>query len=154
LRMNSKSDFISNLFARVMSRRRFKLKLKLNVYILSAATIIYCIAIGYISYRLREIAYADSVEIVKGSTREYRNKISEDLNVMMESARTMKNAFEVYQKLKPENREEFYDHLLTSNFAKHPEYLSVGVYLELKALDKTYKKKNGRFWNGFFREGD
>lgn len=152
--MNRKNDFNSNLFARVMSRRRFKLKLKLNVYILSAATIIYCIAIGYISYRLKEIAYADSVEIVKGSTREYRNKISEGLNVMMESARTMKNAFEVYQKLNPENREEFYDHLLTSNFAKHPEYLSVGVYWELKALDKTYKKKNGRFWNGFFREGD
>jgi methyl-accepting chemotaxis protein len=43
---------------------------------------------------------------------------------------------------------------LTSNFKKHPEYLSVGVYWELKALDKTYKKKNGRFWNGFFREGD
>jgi len=137
-----------------MSRGRFNLKLKLNIYILSAATIIYCITIGYISYRLKEITYRNSVEIVKGSTREYQNKISAELNVMMESARTMKNAFEVYQKLKPENRDEFYDHLLTSNFAKHPEYLSVGVYWELKALDKTYKKKNGRFWNGFFREGD
>jgi len=136
-----------------MSRGRFNLKLKLNVYILSAATIIYCITIGYISYRLKEITYRNSVEIVKSSTREYKNKISEELTVMMESAKTMKNAFEVYQKLKPENRDEFYDQLLTSNFAKHPEYLSIGVYWELKALDKTYKKKNGRFWNGFFREG-
>lgn len=137
-----------------MSRGRFNLKLKLNVYILSAATIIYCITIGYISYRLKEITYRNSVDIVKSSTREYRNKISEELTVMMESAKTMKNAFEVYQKLKPENRDEFYDQLLTSNFAKHPEYLSIGVYWELKALDKSYKKKNGRFWNGFFREGN
>ena len=137
-----------------MSRGRFNLKLKLNVYILSAATLIYCLTIGYISYRLKEITYRNSVEIVKGSTREYQNKISAELNVMMESARTMKNAFEGYPKMKPENRDVFYDHLLTSNFAKHPEYLSVGVYWELKALDKTYKKKNGRFWNGFFREGD
>jgi len=142
------------LISKIMSRGRFNLKLKLNVYILSAATIIYCITIGYISYRLKEITYTNSVEIVKGTTREYQNKISEELNVMMESARTMKNAFEVYQKLPKENRDQFYDHLLTSNFAKHPEYLSVGVYWELKALDKTYKKKNGRFWNGFFREGD
>jgi len=135
-----------------MSRGRFNLKLKLNVYILSAATLIYCLTIGYISYRLKEITYRNSVEIVKGSTREYENKISSELNVMMESARTMKNAFEVYPKLSPKNRDEFYDQLLTSNFSKHPEYLSVGVYWELKALDKTYKKKNGRFWNGFFRE--
>ena len=137
-----------------MSRGRFNLKLKLNVYILSAATLIYCITISYISYRVREITYTNSIEIVKSSTREYQNKISEELNVMMESARTMRNAFESYQKMKPENRDEFYNHLLTNNFSKHPEYLSVGVYWELKALDKNYKKKNGRFWNGFFREGN
>jgi len=71
----------------------------------------------------------------------------------MESAKTLKNAFENYKNLKSENRDEFYDHLLSGNFEKHPEYLSVGVYWELKALDKNYKKKNGRFWNGFFREG-
>lgn len=136
-----------------MSLGRFNLKLKLNVYILTAATIIYCITFGYISYRLKEITYSNSVEIVKGTSREYQNKISAELNVMMESARTMKNSFESYPKLDSKNRDTFYDNLLTSNFAKHPEYLSVGVYWELKALDKTYKKKNGRFWNGFFREG-
>jgi methyl-accepting chemotaxis protein len=136
-----------------MSRGRFNLKVKLNVYILSAATIIYCLTVGYISYRLKEITYRNSVEIVKSSTREYEDKISAELTVMMESARTLKNAFEDYKKLKPENRNEFYDHLLSSNFEKHPEYLSIGVYWELKALDKNYKKKNGRFWNGFFREG-
>ena len=101
-----------------MSRRRFNLKLKLNIYILSAATIIYCLTIGYISFRLREITYNNSIEIVKGSTREYQNKISAELNVMMESARTLKNAFEDYKKVIPENRDEFYDHLLSSNFGK------------------------------------
>jgi methyl-accepting chemotaxis protein len=103
---------------------------------------------------MKSIAYSDSVEIVKGATREYQNKISNELNVMLESARTIKNAFADYKKLKPENRDDFYDHLLSGNFAKHPEYLSIGVYWELKALDPTYRKKNGRFWNGFFREGD
>jgi len=136
-----------------MSRGRFNLKLKLNVYILSAATIIYCITIGYISYRLKEITYRNSVEIVKSSTREYGSKISEELSVMMESARTLKNAFENYKKLNVPNRDVFFDHLLSSNIEKHPEYLSVGVYWELKALNKDYKKKNGRYYDGFFREG-
>ena len=136
-----------------MSRGRFSLKLKLNVYILSAATIIYCITIGYISYRLKEITYRNSVEIVKSSTREYGDKISKELSVMMESARTLKNVFENYKKLNVPNRDVFFDGLLSSNIEKNPEYLSVGVYWELKALNKDYKKKNGRFYNGFFREG-
>ena len=76
-----------------MGQRRFKLKRKLNLYILIPATIIYCVTIGYISYQLKKITYSESVEIVRSSTRENRNKISEKLNVMMESARTMRNVF-------------------------------------------------------------
>jgi len=137
-----------------MSQRKFKLKLKLNVYILSAATIIYCFAIGYISYQLKEISYADSLEIVKGTTRENRNKISEELNVMMQSARTMRNIFGNYQKFEPGQRDVFFGQILRSNLEKNPNFLSLGVYWELKALDKSYKKKNGRFWDGYFREGN
>ncbi len=136
-----------------MSLRRFKLKVKLNVYILSVATIIYCVAIGYISYQLKKITYSNSVELVKSITRENRNKISEELNVMMQTSRTLRNIFANYKKYEPAQRDAFFDQILLSNLGKNPDYLSLGVYWELKALDQTYKKKNGRFWNGYFREG-
>ena len=134
-----------------MSRRRFSLKLKLNVFILSAATIIYCIAIGYVSYRLKKIAYTNSVEIVKGSTREYRNKISEELNVMMESARTLRNVFSTHTKYKPAERDAFFNQVLYSNLEKNPNFLTIGLYWELKTLDPNYKKKNGRMRISYFR---
>ncbi len=137
-----------------MSRRRFSLKLKLNVYILSAATVIYCIAIGYVSYRLKTIAFTDSVEIVKGSTREYRNKISEELNVMMESARTMKNVFITHKKYTPAQRDLFFESILYSNLEKNPNFLTVGLYWEIKALDESYNKKNGRIRNSLYRVGN
>ena len=134
-----------------MSKRRINLKQKLAISILSAATIIYCIAIGYISYNLRDIAYSDSVEIVKGSTREYRNKISEELNVMMESARTMRNVFATHNKYSPVQRDAFFENILFSNLEKNPGFLSVGLYWEMKTLDPGYKKKNGRVRNIFYR---
>lgn len=137
-----------------MKRTRFNLKLRLNVYILSAATLIFCLTIAYISFRLNKIAYSTAIEIVKGSTREYQTKISEELSIMMESAKTISNAFNNYPNLKPEVRDEIYDQILFKNLEKNPKYLSVGVYWELKALDKNYKKKNGRFYNGYFREDD
>ena len=61
-------------------------------------------------------------------------RISKELSVMMESARTLKNAFENYKKLNVPNRDVFFDGLLSSNIEKNPKYLSVGVYWELKAL--------------------
>ncbi len=137
-----------------MKKNRFNLKLRLNVYILSAATIVFCITIGYISFRLNQMAYSNAIEIVKSSAREYQAKISGELSVMMQSAKTIGNAFANYPNLKPEVREEVYDKILLENLKKNPDYLSVGVYWELKALDKNYKKRNGRYYNGFFREGD
>ncbi|HAH25243.1 MAG TPA: hypothetical protein DCL77_16055 [Prolixibacteraceae bacterium] len=134
-----------------MSKRRFSLKLKLNVFILSAATIIYCIAIGYVSYRLKTIAYSDSVEIVKSSNREYRNKISEELNVMMESARTLRNVFSTHAKYTAAERDAFFNEVLYSNLEKNPNFLTIGLYWELKTLDPNYKKKNGRMRISYYR---
>lgn len=134
-----------------MSRVRFNLKQKLNIYILSAATLIYCAAIGYISYRQKNITYTKSVEIVKGSTREYRNKISDELNSMMETARTMRNIFADHPKYAPEHRDALFDQILYSNLEKNPEILSIGLYWEIRALDPTYKKKNGRIRNICYR---
>lgn len=137
-----------------MKKFRFNLKLKLNVYILSAATVIFCITIGYISFEFRNITYQNAIEIVKGSAREYQNKISADLTVMMESAKTISHSYTHYPSLKPGLRDEVFDPILISNLEKNPEYLSVGVYWELRALDHSYRKKNGRYYNGYFREKD
>ena len=137
-----------------MSRGRFNLKVKLNVYILSVATIIYCITFGYISYRLTSIAYRNSIEIVKGSTREYRNKVSDELNSMMESARTLRNVFSTHKKYETAQRETIFETILYSNLEKNPDFLSVGLYWELKALDEKYNKKNGRIRTIFYRAND
>ncbi|MFY9151596.1 MAG: methyl-accepting chemotaxis protein [Prolixibacteraceae bacterium] len=137
-----------------MSRKRYSIKLKLNLYILGAAALIYCFAIGYISYRLKTIAYNDAIEIVKGSNREFRNKISQELNVMMESARTMKNIFEDHRKYDTTVRDVFFDRILFKNLEKNPQFLSVGIYWEKRAIDETYTRKNGRIRNIYYRVND
>lgn len=134
-----------------MGRRRYSLKLKLKVYILSAAILASLIIVGFISYKMVKIAYAGSVEIVQGSNREYRNRISENLNVMMESARTMRNIFNEHAKYSPAVRDETFDKILYSNLDKNPDFLSVGLYWEIGALDKSYTKKNGRIRNICYR---
>lgn len=152
--MKDAKHLYKDLTIQFMSKIRFSLKLKLIVYILSAATVVFCVTIGYISFRLNQIAYNNAIEVVTGSAREYQAAISESLSVMMESAKTISNAFNGYPNLKLEIRDEVYDQILRKNLEDNPEFLSVGVYWELKALDKNYKKRNGKSYNGFFRQGD
>ncbi len=134
-----------------MKQRRFKLKRKLNFYILIPATIIYCLAIGYISFQLKEITYSESIEIVKTTTRENRNKISEHLNVIMESARSLRNIFSTHKKYEPAQRDAFFENILLSCLEKNPDYLSVGLYWEMKTIDPKYNKKNGRRRSIYYR---
>ena len=134
-----------------MKQRRFKLKRKLNLYILIPATIIYCLAIGYISFQLKEITYSESIEIVKTTTRENRNKISEHLNVIMESARTLRNIFSTHKKYELAQRDAFFENILLSSLEKNPDFLSVGLYWEMKTIDPKYNKKNGRRRSIYFR---
>ena len=134
-----------------MARKRYSLKFKLITYILGVATLIYCLTIAYTSYRLKNIAYTDAIEIVKGSNREFRNKISEELNVMMESARTMRNVFNDHRKYDAVARDEFFDRILSGNLENNPHFLSVGLYWEKRALDAKYTKKNGRIRNICYR---
>lgn len=134
-----------------MKQRRFKLKRKLNFYILIPATIIYCLAIGYISFQLKEITYSESIEIVKTTTRENRNKISEHLNVIMESARTLRNIFSTHKKYEPAQRDAFFENILLSSLEKNPDFLSVGLYWEMKTIDPKYNKKNGRRRSIYYR---
>ncbi len=134
-----------------MSRARINLKTKLIINILSASAVIYCVTVGYISFRLSEISYSDAVQIVKGSTREYSNKISDDLNGIMESARTMRNVFGANKNFDPARRDEFFNQVMYSNLEKHPNFLSVGLYWEIRALDASFRKKNGRIRDICFR---
>src|SRR5665648_483342 len=73
---------------------------------------------------------------------------------MMESARTMRNVFTTHKKYDPAQRDAFFENILISNVEKNPNYLSVGLYWEIKALNESYNKKNGRIRNICYRAND
>lgn len=128
-----------------------KLKGKLLLYIISSFTIIYGVTLGFISNDLRKNAYHDSREIIDANVREYGNLIQSDLIRVRESAKTLKDIFERYEKFDATEREVYYDDIMRSWLEENPDFLSAWVSWELKALDPEYNMRNGRIRNVFFR---
>lgn len=133
---------------------RIKLKTKLNLYILTVATVVYGIAIGYISLQLKNTTYSNSADLASAYTREYRNKVQDDLNKIMESTRTLSNILGDHIKYAPKQRDAFYDDLMNNLMRHNEDYLSVGVSWELKAFDANYNKRNGRIRISVYRKNN
>jgi methyl-accepting chemotaxis protein len=131
---------------------RINLKTKLNLYILGVATVVYGVAIGYISLQLKNSTYSDSAALASAYTREYRNKVQDDLNKIMVSTRTLADALGDHKNYSEKNRNIFYNDLMINWMRNNQKYLSVGLSWEKKALDEQYDKKNGRERSVYYRK--
>ncbi|MCX6270348.1 MAG: methyl-accepting chemotaxis protein [Bacteroidetes bacterium] len=128
-----------------------RLRGKILLPVLLSFTLIFGTAIGIVSYYLKKNAYADSQEIIRATTREYKNLIQSDLNKVLESTVTLRDVFARYQHFDPQTRDLFYDDILHSWLENKKDFLSVWLIWELKAFNPNYDKKNGRIRNVLFR---
>ncbi|MCD6180427.1 MAG: hypothetical protein J7K39_11045 [Bacteroidales bacterium] len=131
---------------------RLNLKTKLNLYILGIATVVYGIAIGYISFQLKKSTYSDSAALTSAYAREYRNKVQDDLNKIMVSTRTLSDALGDHKNYSRKSGDIFYNDLMINWMENNEHYLSVGLSWEKKALDEKYDKINGRLRSVYFRK--
>ena len=135
-----------------MKIKHLKLKSKLNLYILTVATIVYGISIGYISLQLKNKTYSDSAALASANTREYRNKVQDDLNKIMTSTRTLSDVLGDHKKYNQRESNVYYNDLMVNWMRNNRHFLSVGLSWEKRALDEKYDKKNGRRRSVYFRK--
>lgn len=133
---------------------RKSLKINLLASILGVSTLIYGVALVYLSTSFRDNAYSDSEEIIRRTSYEYKNLIEYDLGKLMEVAETYRDVYNRYQYIPEEDRDFFYDQLCYAWLEGNPDILSVWQIWEIKALDPTYNLKNGRYRNAYLRKGD
>lgn len=130
---------------------RLRLKGKILVPILISFTVIYAIALGYVSTSLRSMAEENSRDLIRATTREYRNQIQNDLDRVRVTTTTLRDMFSRYHNFTEEDRTAFFDEALYSTLEHNKQYLSVWLVWELNAIQPGYDKKNGRIRNVLFR---
>ncbi|MGQ8336709.1 methyl-accepting chemotaxis protein [Sunxiuqinia sp. A32] len=131
---------------------KLRLRNKLLIYVLLVFTLVYGFTLFYISFNVKAKALEDAKTIINTSVLEYKNLVKSDIMKVYDETAVIRNMFQSYASISEDNRDEFYNELLNSWLENNPNYLSTWQIWELKALDPSYKLKNGRKRNVFFRK--
>jgi len=130
---------------------KLNLKLQLIVYVLSASTLIYLISIFVTSVETRNITRENAKKIVQTQTKEYRNKLQDELNNIMSSARNLKDIFKQHKNYSEEERDKFFRSVLNGWLENNNEFLAVWLYWDYKTFNPDYQLKYGRLRDTYFR---
>ena len=126
-----------------------KIKLKINqkiqLFIISSSLIIYIIAIGYISFNARKMAYNEETEIVKNQAANAALEIKAIFDANMAVIKTLSEAYRNYNKFPIEDWKKHIKDIYYEVFKENPDIYSLWDSWELSAVDPTWTKPTGRF---------
>lgn len=134
-------------------KAKMKLKTKMLVYILTGTSIIYALALGYVSFKLNDLAFENAKKLAHTYTREYANYVKADISVEMNMSRTLANIALNYKSIKKDEFNEYYLNHLKNILAQNPTFLSTWCNWQLNAVWPNYKKDHGRLRLTYFRQG-
>ncbi len=131
---------------------KFKIQQKIQIFIISASIIIYLIAVGYISFNARNMAYSDATELTNRHAQEAAKDIKAELDADLTIVKTLASAFHTYKYL-PENEwKELFSKMYNEVFKNNPHVYSLWDSWELNAIDPDWDKPTGRFVIIYWRE--
>ncbi|MGE0076535.1 MAG: GAF domain-containing protein [Bacteroidales bacterium] len=123
---------------------KMKLRVKMLLWVLAVAIIIFLASIGYLTNRLEKITLRNAYNFVDATARENANSIQGNFNNEMGMARSMTQGFHFYKHLSQNELKETSKRILNGIAIHNPQFLSVWVSWELSAIDKDWDKSYGR----------
>ncbi len=132
---------------------KMNLKTKMLVYILSASLVIYVLALGYVSLRLKNIAFDNAKELTNTYAKEYANYVKADLNVDMNMTRALAQVSKIYKNLPPDQMKDILNEMIDHLIKENPDFLSTWYNWELSAIWPDWEKPHGRLRITYYRVG-
>ena len=123
---------------------KMNLKTKMLLYILIASSIIYALALGYVSLKLNNIAYDNAKKLTNAYAKEYANYTKADISVDMNMVRSIGQISEGYKTFPPDRMIEMFNGILESALVENPHFLATFYNWELSAIWPDWKKPYGR----------
>jgi len=122
----------------------FSLKKTIIGLILIFASLIFASVLIHISIKVKKNTLADSKEIVDSYTKQNAILLESIFNEVMGITRTLAHAFVENRDTSIYNLNPSSKNILKNTLKNNPEFLSVWLDWEIKAINPFYDKKNGR----------
>lgn len=131
------------------------IKSKMLVYILLVSSVIYVLAVGYISFKLKNNSLQNAEDKIDAIARQYASTVKADLNVDMIMSRGLAQSLETFHGQPISQWKEKNNEIMINMMKKNPRFLSVWANWELNAVQPGYNKLDGRQRLTYYRsKGD
>ncbi|MGM0651093.1 MAG: PDC sensor domain-containing protein, partial [Bacteroidota bacterium] len=131
---------------------KLKIQQKIQLFIITSSIVIYLVAVGYISYNARTMAYNDAIKLTDSQVEKSANNIKAQFDAQLSAVMAISNVFKVYKDFEKDEWQDLihkiYQHLIKNN----PDIYAVWDSWELSAIDTTWDKPYGRISHSLWRE--
>jgi len=131
---------------------KLKIQQKIQLFIITSSIVIYLVAVGYISYNARTMAYNDAIKLTDSQVEKSANNIKAQFDAQLSAVMAINNVFKVYKDFEKDEWQDLihkiYQHLIKNN----PDIYAVWDSWELSAIDTTWDKPYGRISHSLWRE--
>jgi len=131
---------------------RLKIQQKIQIFIISASIIIYVIAVGYISFNARKMAYNDAIEKTNSYAQEAAKDIKAQLDADMGAVKALTDAFRIYKNFPIDEWQSLIHSMYIDVYKNNPNIYGLWDSWELDMIDSTWGKSYGRISHSFWRD--
>ncbi|RLD66012.1 MAG: hypothetical protein DRI95_07510 [Bacteroidetes bacterium] len=129
----------------------FSIKSIILFFVISITSLIFSIVLIYLSINVKSSTLNDSKEIVDSYTKKNAVVFEGIFNEVMAITRTLAHAFIENKDESIEILNPVSEKILKNTLVNNPEFISVWLDWEIKAINPSYNKKNGRVGSVIYR---
>jgi methyl-accepting chemotaxis protein len=133
---------------------KLRIQQKIQLFIILSSLIIYIIAVGYISFQARKMAYNDAVEITNYQVKEAAKDIKTRLDADLAAVVSLTDAFKVYKEFEKDEWQELVHKMYYNVFKENKDVYALWSSWELSVIDPAWDKPYGRVSHTFWRENN
>lgn len=133
-------------------RIKLKIQQKIQIFIISASIIIYAVAVGYLAFNARKMAYNDAKKATNNHSLSLAAKIQDKFDYDMAISMTLANAFQIYDEFDKDEWQSMIKKMYANVFKNNEQISGIWDSWELSAIDSTYTKDYGRIANSYWKE--
>ncbi|MGM0408960.1 MAG: PDC sensor domain-containing protein, partial [Bacteroidota bacterium] len=131
---------------------KLKIQQKIQLFIISSSIIIYIVAVGYISYNARKMAYNDAIKITNNQVQESAKDIKARFDAQFSAVLAISHAFKVYKDFEKDEWQDLIHKMYTNIFKNNPDIYALWDSWELNTIDPEWDKPYGRISHSFWRD--
>jgi len=134
-------------------KQTLTLRQKLLVIIIGISTIIFSLAIGYISINAKKAAMGDAIAVTNAIAEKYASEIKAMLEKDLVAMQTLSNSVLAYKFMPEKQWKEIFAKMYYEIIMKNPQFLAIWDSWELIHIDPKHTNPYGRYVAEFWREG-